>query len=68
NQMNLDAKIIKPELGVLDRSRQSENAGQACKSLSLNKPNPPDLRRSAIRLSVKIADTSSIVNFIRLRD
>ena len=38
------------------------------KSLSLNKPNRPDWRRNAIRLPAKIADTSSIVNFIRLRD
>ena len=38
------------------------------KSLSLNKPNRPDLRRNAIRLPAEIADTSSIVNFIRLRD
>ena len=29
--MNLDAKIIKPKLGVLELSRQLGNVSQACK-------------------------------------
>ena len=49
-------------------SKSGTSCNIQAKSLSLNKPNRPDLRRNAIRLPAEIADTSSIVNFIRLRD
>ena len=37
NQMNLEAKIIKPKLGLLELSRQLGSVTQACKAFSYSR-------------------------------